>query len=103
MCIRDSGTNALIQRMEAKPVHKHEDILEELNLSFVGAQIEMAALFPANDDESKVLFHLSQEPTHIDEVIRGSGMTISVVSSLLAMMELRGLVRQVGGMNYVRV
>ena len=29
-------------------------------------------------------------------------MTISVVSSLLAMMELRGLVRQVGGMNYVR-
>ena len=97
------GTNALIQRMEAKPVHKHEDILEELNLSFVGAQIEMAALFPANDDESKVLIHLSQEPTHIDDVIRGSGMTISVVSSLLAMMELRGLVRQVGGMNYVRV
>lgn len=96
------GTNALIQRMEAKLVHKHEDILEELNLSFVGAQIEMAALFPVNDDESKVLYHLSQEPTHIDDIIRGSGMTISVVSSLLAMMELRGLVRQVGGMNYVR-
>lgn len=96
------GTNGLIQRMEAKPVHKHEDILEELNLSFVGAQIEMAALFPANDEESSVLYHLSQEPTHIDEIIRGSGMTISVVSSLLAMMELRGLVRQVGGMNYVR-
>lgn len=96
------GTNGLIQRMEAKLVHKHEDILEELNLSFVGKQIEMAALFPANDDESKVLFHLTQEPTHIDEIIRGSGMTISVVSSLLAMMELRGLVRQVGGMNYVR-
>ena len=96
------GTNSLIQRMEAKPVHKHEDILEELNLSFVGEQIEMAALFPANDDESKVLYHLSQEPTHIDEILRGSGMTISVVSSLLAMMELRGLVRQVGGMNYVR-
>jgi predicted Rossmann fold nucleotide-binding protein DprA/Smf involved in DNA uptake len=29
-------------------------------------------------------------------------MTISAVSSLLAMMELRGIVRQVGGMNYVR-
>ncbi len=96
------GTNGLIQRLEAKLVHSHEDILEELNLSFVGKQIEMAALFPASDEESKILFHLGHEPTHIDEIIRGSGMTISVVSGLLAMMELRGLVRQVGGMNYVR-
>jgi DNA processing protein len=96
------GTNGLIQRLEAKLVHSHEDILEELNLSFVGKQIEMAALFPASDEESKILFQLGHEPTHIDEIIRGSGMTISAVSGLLAMMELRGLVRQVGGMNYVR-
>lgn len=96
------GTNGLIQRLEAKLVHSHEDILEELNLSFVGKQIEMAALFPASDEESNILFHIGHEPTHIDEIIRGSGMTISTVSGLLAMMELRGIVRQVGGMNYVR-
>lgn len=40
---------------------------------------------------------------HIDEIIRASGMNISTVSGALAMMELRGLVRQVGGMNYVRL
>jgi DNA processing protein len=91
------GTNGIIQQLEAKLVHSHEDILKELNLSFVGKQIEMAALFPASDEESNILFHLGNEPTHIDEIIRGSGMTISVVSSLLAMMKLRGLVRQVGG------
>lgn len=99
---RSRGTNLLIQRSEAKLVQSHEDILEELNISSDGNQVEMAALFPANDDESKILYHLSREPTHIDELIRESGMTSSVVSSLLAMMELRGLVRQVGGMNYVR-
>ena len=96
------GTNMLIQRSEAKLVQSHEDILEELNISYVDNQVQMAALFPANDDESKILHRLSREPTHIDEIIRESGMTSSVVSSLLAMMELRGLVRQVGGMNYVR-
>jgi DNA processing protein len=96
------GTNGLIQRGEAKLVMDHADILEELNLSYVGKQIEMQALFPANDVESKVLYHLSREPTHIDQIIRESGMGITDVSSMLAMMELQGVVRQVGGMNYVR-
>ena len=43
------------------------------------------------------------EPTHIDEVCRSSGLPASTVSSTLAMMELKGLVRQVGGMHYIRL
>ncbi len=97
------GTNRLIQRSEAKLVSDYKDILEELNLSWVGKQIEMEALFPANDNESQVLHYVGHEPIHIDEIIRSSGLEISIVSSVLAMMELRGMVRQVGGMNYVRV
>ena len=97
------GTNRLIQRSEAKLVAEAKDILEELNLSFVGRQIEMTAMFPPDDNESSILYHVGHEPTHIDEIIRDSGMTISTVSGLLAMMELKGMVRQVGGMNYVKV
>ena len=48
------------------------------------------------------LDYLGYEPVHIDDIIRTSGLNISTVSSVLAMMELRGLVRQVGGMNYIR-
>ena len=44
---------------------------------------------------------LCAEPTHIDEVCRTSGLSVSTVSSTLAMMELKGLVKQVGTMNYV--
>ena len=35
-----------------------------------------------------------------DEVCRSSGLPAATVSSTLAMMELKGLVKQVGGMNY---
>jgi DNA processing protein len=50
-----------------------------------------------------VLDHLSHEPVHIDEIRRRSGLPIAVVSSTLSMMELKGMVRQVGGMNYTRI
>ena len=97
------GPNQLITRSEAKLVSDAKDILEELNLSWIGQQMEMEALFPANDDESKVLSYVTYDPIHIDEIIRSSGLNISTVSSVLAMMELRGLVGQVGGMNYIRL
>ena len=97
------GTNRLIKRGEAKLVTSYEDVLEELNLTAVERQIEMAALFPEDDDEANLLRYITFDPVHVDEVCRSSGRTASDVSSTLAMMELKGLVKQVGGMNYVRM
>jgi len=94
------GTNQLIQE-GAKLVHSFTDILEELNLMAVAHQVEMKELIPPSDTESLLLKQLSAEPTHIDEVCRSSGLPVSMVSSTLAMMELKGMVRQVGAMNYV--
>ena len=97
------GPNKLIQDGEAKLVSKVEDILEELNLTMVTTQIEMKELVPADETEALLLRHLSSQPIHIDEVRRESGLPIATVSSTLAMLELKGMVRQVGRMNYVRV
>jgi DNA processing protein len=94
------GTNHLIQE-GAKLVRDHTDILEELNLTAVAHQIEMKEVIPASDTESLLLKKLSAEPTHIDEVCRSSGLPMSTVSSTLAMMELKGMVKQVGTMSYV--
>ena len=97
-----TGTNRLIQQ-GAKLVFKHEDVLEELNLSSISHQMEMRPILqPDDDQESLVLGHISHEPAHIDEIRWRSQLPIAVVSSTLAMMELKGLVRQVGGMHYVR-
>ena len=97
------GTNRLIRKGEAKLVTSYEDVLEELNLTAVERQIEMAALFPEDDDEADLLRYITFDPVHVDEVCRSTGRTAPDVSSTLAMMELKGLVKQVGGMNYVRM
>lgn len=94
------GTNRLIQE-GAKLVRDSYDILEELNLTMAVQQLEMRELLPATETESLILKCLSTEPTHIDEVGRQCGLPISTVSSTLAMMELKGAVKQVGGMNYI--
>ncbi|MEO8457214.1 MAG: DNA-processing protein DprA [Chloroflexota bacterium] len=96
------GTNLKIQRGEAKLVLKVDDILEELNLQTAPQQIEMIESNPATDTEAELLRHISREPVHIDEVCRESGLPVSTVSSLLAMMELKGLVREIGSKAYVR-
>ena len=93
------GTNHLIQE-GAKLVRDYEDILEELNLTAVAHQIEMKEIIPPSDTESLLMKHLGAEPVHIDEVCRSSGLPVSLVSSTLAMMELKGMVKQVGAMNY---
>ena len=98
-----AGTNALIRDSAAKLITDHSDILEELNLTYVEQQIEMKALFPENEDESKVIKHVTFDPVHVDEIVRTAGLSASTVSSVLAMMELKSMVRHVGGMNYVRL
>lgn len=94
------GTNKLIQQ-GAKPVLSVEDILEELNLTMVSQQAEVRAVVPENETEAALLEYITAEPIHIDEIGQQSGLPIAQVSSTLALMELKGMVRQVGGMNYV--
>ena len=96
------GTNWLIQNGHAKLVTRVEDVLEELNLTMAAHQMEAKELLPADETEALLLRCLSAEPIHIDDVRRQSGLAIDVVSSALAMLELKGMVRQVGNMNYVR-
>ena len=93
------GTNHLIQE-GAKLVRNYVDVLEELNLAIMAQQLEMKELLPADETESLLLKQLSHEPTHIDELCRNSGLEAALVSSTLTMMELKGMVKHVGGMNY---
>ncbi len=94
------GTNRLIQD-GAKMVLKPEDILEELNLTLVAEQTEARQVIPDNPTEAELLRVISVEPVHVDEVAARAGLPITEVSAALALMELKGMVRQVGGMNYV--
>jgi DNA processing protein len=85
----------------AKLVQNAEDILQELNLTIAVQYTAAKEFIPATEIESAILQHLSSEPTHIDEVGRLCNLPIAAVSSTLAMMELQGMVKQTGGMNYI--
>ena len=96
------GTNKLIQN-GAKPVLEASDVLEELNMTLVTQYSQASLIFPADENEKQLLTLLSAEPVHVDDLGVKTGMPISQVTGTLALMELKGLVRQVGGMNYVTV
>jgi DNA processing protein len=95
-----SGPNYLIQN-GAKLVTQVNDILEELNLTMVAHHAEARAIIPDNEIEATLLQGLSTEPVHIDELGQATGLPAADIASTLTMMELKGMVRQVGGMNYV--
>lgn len=96
-------TNRMIQE-GAKLVSSYTDVLEELNLTVVAHQVEMPMIQDqADDTEAALLQYLDDEPLHIDDIRRSASLPIAAVSSLLSMLELRGKVKQVGCMHYIRI
>lgn len=95
------GTNELIKQGGAKLVTKASDILEELGVESKIMQTEAFATLASSDEEKVVLAVLSSgQETHIDEVIRNSGLPVSTAGSVLTVMELKGMVKNVGSGYY---
>ena len=99
---QSQGTNRLI-RDGAQPLLNPQDVLEALNLTMVTEHRAVRVALPSDPVEARLYQLLSHEPKHVDEIRSQANMPIETVSSTLAMMELKGMVRQVGGMNYVAV
>jgi DNA processing protein len=94
------GCNELIQQ-GATPLLSVNDVLEQLQLVQVQSQRTVRQTAPADPMENQLLAVLSAEPAHIDDIVRRAAISSPQVASLLAIMELKGLVRQVSAMNYV--
>ena len=98
LSLTSKGTNHLIKE-GAKLVDDYTDILEELDLTSIAEQLEMKEIIPSSDTEAILLKKLSAEPVHIYAICRTSRLP-AAVSSTLAMMELKGMVKQASIMNY---
>jgi DNA processing protein len=99
---QSKGTNKLIQS-GALPLLSVNDLMQALDITRVGEQKAARKVVPGDAIEAKLLSVLGNEPLHVDEIRNQSELPIEKVSSVLALMELKGMVRQVGGMNYVAV
>lgn len=99
---QSKGTNKLIQN-GALPLLSVNDLMQALDLTRVGEQKAARKIMPGDPTEAQLLNVIGSEPLHVDEIRNQSGLPIEKVSATLALMELKGMVRQVGGMHYVAV
>ncbi|OGI14268.1 MAG: DNA protecting protein DprA [Candidatus Moranbacteria bacterium RIFCSPHIGHO2_01_FULL_54_31] len=100
------GTNALI-RSGAKIVTSVQDILEEFPLPEKplarGENAASARTLSLAPEEKSILAALSHEPLHVDKIIKAARLETSSANSILALLEIKGLIRDVGGMHYIRM
>lgn len=99
---QSKGTNRLIQD-GAQPLLSAESVLEALQLTMVAEHRAARVVLPADAVEAQLFAMLDQQPRHVDEIRAQANLPIEKVSATLALMELKGMVRQVGGMHYVAV
>ena len=96
-----AGPHRLIQD-GAKLVMKVEDILSELNIHLAARQPELTAAVPLSAEEEQILEVLAGDPVHVDEISAQTDIPVQQVSSLLTLMEVRGVVHAVGSLTYAR-
>jgi DNA processing protein len=97
-----------LMKMGAKIVAGVEDILQEISISNFqfpnkhNLKSEHRVVNFDNEEEEKIYKLLENEQLGVDEIVRLSGLGVVEISRLLTMMEIRGLVRDVGGKVYGR-
>jgi len=94
------GPNNLL-KTGAHLVTSATDILDALNLQEVKKFVANREIIPDSPVEAKILENLTHEPLHVDELIKKCTLDSSSVNATLILMEMKGKVRNVGGMAYV--
>lgn len=102
------GTNGLIKQ-GAKLVSCVDDILEEFNLrTTIGPKCTMKvnkriSIPDLVDNDEKILYaSISEEPLPLDEIVENTNLDISRVSDILLRLQLKKLIRQLPGKQFVR-
>ena len=95
------GTNQLIQRGEAKLVFSATDVLTEFGLD--PSRLRGATRPPLQADalQIRLLAEMGASPVHSDDLARRLCVSSQEVSAALALLELQGVVHDVGSMQYV--
>lgn len=94
------GPNNLIKQ-GAKAVVSAAEIIEALDLMNISHYIETKKILPETREEETILNVLGAEPMHIDEIIRTAQMNPAEINAILSIMEMKGMVKNLGGMMYV--
>lgn len=98
------GTNDLIKQ-GAKAITKVEDILEEFKIDISKDKANQDKEIENNNlnNEEKVIWEsISNEPMHLENIMKLSGFSIGKLNTVITLLELKGLIRQLPGKQFVR-
>ena len=95
------GPNDLIKK-GATPITCASDIINALHLNQIQSFVENKQIIPETKEEKLIIDCLSFEPSHINEIVRVSRLDTSVINSTLVIMEMKGMVKNLGNQKYVK-
>ena len=93
------GTNRLIKE-GAKPVTSVDDILMDLGIG--KKKVKETPLIQLSKEEEMVFSLLSDRPIYVDELTEFLGKPVAEVLTQLLTLEMKGIVRQLPGKQYIR-
>ncbi len=95
---QSQGTNDLL-KAGAHLVTSANDVLAVLGVE----SITRTKLPPPSAAATALLNYLNDEPMHVDELARSSGVAVADLMAQLTALELSGYVREVGGNRYIKL
>jgi len=98
---QSAGTNLLVKN-GAKLVESASDILQELNISSAEQRTIKKIYEPKSEKEEKIWRLLGAEPLHIDRLAKLTRLNPAEVNSILSMLEIEGVIKNIGGQNYIK-
>lgn len=96
------GANNLI-KSGAKMVTAVDDILEELNLTDLKAKKDVKEEKKLTEEEKIVLKIIEKEPIHIDKICKISKMAAGQVLSIVSVLEIKSIIKNIGGGKFVKL
>lgn len=99
-----SGTNNLIKNNEATMITNANDLLKGLNVKTnKHSNDKKEQTSKLSDNEKIILKLLDRTPMHIDKLVRISGLSSNTISSVVTMLEINGMIKNIGNMNYAKI
>jgi len=102
---QSKGTNALLKK-GAHLITNASDVLEELGIDVVKQETVSKGYETVqnlSEDLRKVFEQLKYEPIHIDDLARNTGFNTPSLLNILLQLELKGLIKQLPGTQFVRI
>lgn len=95
------STNNLI-KSGAKMVTEANDIINTLGIDNLKKQNTNKQILPATPEETLILKQLGSEARHVNELAKEVSLDINVINSRLTIMEMKGIVKHLGNMLYIK-